>query len=276
MGEQPNALCSSLWRFPTVPQGMAVTLAFGSAGRITSTASSSPSASRNSTSSSSVKGIAHPRPVPCCWRKVGGEPCVPHKALGDTTGWSKPRSQPQLRVSLRISRFCQPRLGRDLFSSAGRASLSTPRATPPSPQASLQDVQGDLGSGADPLGRWDPSWGVDAVESRAGREEWSRTQHVSSTVVTRNVGIGQRPWVVCYCGMSGVILEGSCSPHREGPGRVHLCQGRFSVKWRWRLKETTEVIKGLKTSLMQKELVVAAQEMIRRDLISLVLNIEQL
>lgn len=36
------------------------------------------------------------------------------------------------------------------------------------------------------------------------------------------------------------------------------------------------MIKGLKTSLMQKELVVSAQEMIRRDLISLVLNIEQL
>lgn len=83
-----------------------------------------------------------------------------------------------------------------------------------------------------------------------------------------------QPLVLCYSGMSGLMLEGSCSPHREGPGKVHLCQGGFSVEEE--TEETTEMIKGLKTSLMQKELVVSVQETIRRDLISLVLNIEQL
>lgn len=84
---------------------------------------------------------------------------------------------------------------------------------------------------------------------------------------------GMQPLVVCCSGMAGLMLEGSCSPHREDPGKVHLCQGGFNVEVE--TEETTEMIKGLKTSLMQKELVVSAQEMIRRDLISLVLNIEQ-
>lgn len=48
---------------------------------------------------------------------------------------------------------------------------------------------------------------------------------------------GMHPLVVCYSGMFGLVLEGSCSPHREGPGKVHLCQGRSSVKWRWSLRE---------------------------------------
>lgn len=59
-----------------------------------------------------------------------------------------------------------------------------------------------------------------------------------------------------------------------GPRQRPTCQGGFGVEVE--SEETTEMIKGLKTSLMQKELVESAQEMIRRDLISLVLNIEPL
>lgn len=68
---------------------------------------------------------------------------------------------------------------------------------------------------------------------------------------------GMQPLLLCY---SGMMLEGSCSPHREGPGKVHPCQGGFSVEEE--TEETTEMIKGLKTSLRQKELVVSAQETI--------------
>lgn len=62
------------------------------------------------------------------------------------------------------------------------------------------------------------------------------------------------PLAVCYSGMSGLMLEGSCS---FSTGKVHLCQGGFSVEAE--TEEATEMIKGLKTSLMQKELVVSAQ-----------------
>lgn len=71
--------------------------------------------------------------------------------------------------------------------------------------------------------------------------------------------------------VGGELLSSQGGP-RQRPSVPRKVQCEVEVE----TEETTEMIKGLKTSPMQKELVVAAQEMIRRDLISLVLNIEQL
>lgn len=95
--------------------------------------------------------------------------------------------------------------------------------------------------------------------------------------MTRNVGISQQGCALWWCVPFWNVwtdVGGELLSAQEGPGKVHLCQGGISVEVE--TEETTEMIKGLKTSLMQKELVVSAQETIRGDLISLVLNIEQL
>lgn len=66
-------------------------------------------------------------------------------------------------------------------------------------------------------------------------------------------------------GVSGLLLEDRAAlllSRAEVPGRVDLCRGGFSAKWRWESEETTEIIEGLKTSLVQKGLVVPAQETI--------------
>lgn len=77
------------------------------------------------------------------------------------------------------------------------------------------------------------------------------------------------PLAVCYSGMSGLMLEGSCS---FSTGKVHLCQGGFSVE-----AETEEATddKRLENKSDAEGACCVCSGDVRRDLMSLVLNIEQ-
>lgn len=59
------------------------------------------------------------------------------------------------------------------------------------------------------------------------------------------------------CWRGAALCTGRAQANPSVPGRVH-CEVEVETE------ETTEMIKGLQTSLMQKDLVVSAQETIRR------------
>lgn len=68
-----------------------------------------------------------------------------------------------------------------------------------------------------------------------GEQGWKRGMRQSSACQQHcgeeecgDQSAGMNPLLVCCSGMSGLVLEGSCSLHREGPGKS-ICAREGSV-----------------------------------------------